>query len=867
MKTFIWKLATIFMLAYLILMLILVFAYLYISENHIAKQAENSISNIHQSLSARLNTNLKDDYNRLAIRIQEIIEAEQDPITELNMQISQIFIGQHNYIAFGSYDPDLEQYVFNGEIYTFSSNLDTDDYEQNVSMYLINGFTIERVDENGSYENLLIFFKVDEVVGYFNAKDYLDPLLDLENNLNVKSIIMAQDKYIFYQQYEQNTTHQFLNYLISANYNFAAFESSIDAGESGMIDLVFFDQDSWILYSPLSSSLSTRQLYLLTVYEKEAVISSFENLNFILIALFFVIFIFFAGSLTLLFRLIQSKNNDIEDARFTHYYAKPYIIRINSRGIIKSYNKSFKKILGDYDVYDKVSDFKIKESFTEDTLIDVIRKQKSFTAVFQLGIMVLYVHFMVIKSGRGYLLIGDDVTNTEGKFDEYRGLAMHHPITRIVNQNQLKIDLKDLFANKTAIHKRNSLVSFSIVSFGTLELFFGNKNTDRVLTMVAQIAIESLDGYPATLYHIDADQFVILFKDIENFNWVSRWLTKMQSLLEQPISIEQNILHIEIKTGIFHIEMDKYAMLSAEQAYENMQLALNHARQSNIHQSFVYDVGLSQVASRDQMMEQDLAIAVQKNEFYMVFQPQYHNLEERIIGFEALIRWRNPKYASESPLKFIKLAEKNNMIIDIGRIAMHETFLVAKQMEPYNVQMSINISPVQILQAGFVNEIITIFEQYDLKKKSISIEITETFLISSLDLVIDKLKILQKYGFDIHLDDFGTGYSSLQYLRDLPISTIKIDRAFIKNMDTDSHSRAIVGMISNLAKSTGLDVIAEGVEDEKINNLVVKAGCYTIQGYLISKPVPKDDAIGLIEAYNIKKDKVVRLQAQPKTRR
>jgi EAL domain-containing protein (putative c-di-GMP-specific phosphodiesterase class I) len=244
----------------------------------------------------------------------------------------------------------------------------------------------------------------------------------------------------------------------------------------------------------------------------------------------------------------------------------------------------------------------------------------------------------------------------------------------------------------------------------------------------------------------------------------------------------------------------------------------------------------------------------------MALQAQYNNDLERIVGFEALIRWTNPKYSSESPLKFIQMAEKNNMIVDIGRIALHETFMIAKELEPYDVHISLNISPVQMLQAGFVNEIMTVFDQYDLKKGSISLEITETFLIDSFELVINKLNILKRHGFNIHLDDFGTGYSSLQYLRDLPVNTIKIDKAFIDDIERDVHSRAIVTMISNLAKNINLDVIAEGIETEKQNQFVYKAGCNVIQGYIISPPVPKDKAIELIKTYNI--DKTKKLQVQ-----
>lgn len=414
------------------------------------------------------------------------------------------------------------------------------------------------------------------------------------------------------------------------------------------------------------------------------------------------------------------------------------------------------------------------------------------------------------------------------------------------------------------LKNNNALVALDIVSFSKINVLLGEKSGDRFLIIISELIDESLEGYPATFYNTQADGFVIFFRNIEGYNWVDRWMNKLLSIFEKPITIDKNFINIEVKMGVFRIESDRYEILNAEVAYDNMMLALNHAKESSQHKYFNYDVTLSLIASREQRMESDLANAIKNQEFYMVLQPQFHNQEEKIIGFEALIRWNNPKYASESPLKFIQMAERNNMIIDIGRIALHETFQIAKEMEPYDVHISLNISPVQLLQAGFVNEIISVFEQYELKKHSISLEITETFLIGSFDLVINKLKLLQKYGFDIHLDDFGSGYSSLQYLKDLPINTIKIDRAFVIHIETDAHSRAIVNMIASLAKNIGLEVVTEGIETDKQNQLVYRAGCNIIQGYLISPPVVKSEAIRLIREFNIDHTRSIDLQKAKK---
>ena len=196
------------------------------------------------------------------------------------------------------------------------------------------------------------------------------------------------------------------------------------------------------------------------------------------------------------------------------------------------------------------------------------------------------------------------------------------------------------------------------------------------------------------------------------------------------------------------------------------------------------------------------------NEFEMYLQPQYDTEINKICGCEMLIRWNNPKYYHQSPAYFIQMAEQNGLIIQLGRFINETAMKIAKQLEPYGIDLSVNVSPVQILQAGFVQEFIDIAEKYEVNKERISLEITESFLMENFDIVNEKLKILKRYGFHIHLDDFCTGYSSMLYLKELPINAIKIDKEFTKFLNIDTYSRAIVNKIASLAKNLELDINA-----------------------------------------------------------
>ena len=291
--------------------------------------------------------------------------------------------------------------------------------------------------------------------------------------------------------------------------------------------------------------------------------------------------------------------------------------------------------------------------------------------------------------------------------------------------------------------------------------------------------------------------------------------------------------------------------------YEYAEISLNHSKALTSINYMVYNISLGRTVVRDNIMEADLKVAVENDEFAVFVQPQYNTTTNKIVGFEALVRWINPKYASDSPLKFIEMAEKNNMIVKIGKIVFEKAFAMAKQLEPFKVELAINISPAQLIQDGFVSEVIDLGNKFEINPELIALEVTETFLVENMKQVVDKLAILKKVGYKIHLDDFGTGYSSMLYLKDLPIDALKIDREFVRHINTEKSVRAIVSKFASLAQNLDLEVIAEGVEDERQSQWLNKNGCEIIQGYLIGKPMTFDKGLELVDKYNVKKTMIL----------
>lgn len=842
MKRFTWKLAITIIVAYMLLTAVVLFSYTTISNGFILSQAEQDLTTMGEEIAHSFSLQVTYDYNRF---IDEI-ESLDDPLTEFVP--ANFSLREQNMLGLGQIvDRDVTIGV---DTYTYDASFYLNDFQQNVAIYRFSDAFSTWVGET----NLMVF-NFDGYIGYFEASSYVQSFFS-DNHLIENYYVIGADSRLYFDSSNAYTNEYFTTFFRSAGYSedyIYTMTNALTKLEPTVIQADLFDAAQLIAFTPITISLSqmTKPLYFATMYERVDVIATISPLTNILWAVFAIIFIIFSIAIVIIYRILSSRIADIDNARLALYFSKPYIIKISRRGKIKGYNRAFRNFLGDFDIYDDVRDFKVKDVVNKESILEMAKRQVSMTFLFELDNEERYVLFIPTRTASGILLIGSDTTNTAGKFDKYRKLALMNSVTDLPNQNQFMQDLDELLDDPERNHLNNALITFDIVNFKKVKLILGQRSSDRFLALVSEMVNGSLDGYPSTLYNVEADHFVILLEGIETYKWVNRWINKVQDIFNKPVTIERNFLTVDFKFGIFNIEFDRYEILNNFVCYDNMMLALKHAKESTRHKQFTYDVSLSIIASREHKMELDLANAIKKNEFRMVLQPQLSNSNNKIIGFEALIRWQNPTYAHESPLKFIRMAEQNGMIIDIGRIALHETFMIAKEMEPYNITLSLNISPVQMLQAGFVSDLIEIFEQYDLKKGSVALEITETFLIDSFELVISKLNLLKKQGFHIHLDDFGTGYSSLQYLRDLPVNALKIDKAFVDEVETDAHARAIVNMISALAKNIDLEVIAEGVETPRQNFIIKKAGCNVIQGYLVSKPVDKQVAIALVKAYNI----------------
>jgi EAL domain-containing protein (putative c-di-GMP-specific phosphodiesterase class I) len=260
-------------------------------------------------------------------------------------------------------------------------------------------------------------------------------------------------------------------------------------------------------------------------------------------------------------------------------------------------------------------------------------------------------------------------------------------------------------------------------------------------------------------------------------------------------------------------------------------------------------VDLNARAKKRVQMESDLRSALASDEIFLMYQPIVDATQMLTTGFEALARWsKNGKLIS--PAEFIPLAEKTNLIIPIGEWIMRAACLQCKEWQTKTdrpVFVSVNISPVQFKHNVVIDLVTSVLNETQLDPSCLKIEVTEGMLVENTHKSINTLRAIKDMGVKISIDDFGTGYSSLNYLRQLPVDFLKIDQSFVRKMTTNANDAAIVKTIIDLAHNLNYKVIAEGVETQEQLNFLTTLGCYNIQGYYFSQPLPVAEATAFLQ--------------------
>jgi len=279
----------------------------------------------------------------------------------------------------------------------------------------------------------------------------------------------------------------------------------------------------------------------------------------------------------------------------------------------------------------------------------------------------------------------------------------------------------------------------------------------------------------------------------------------------------------------------------AEVMLQHADLAMYEAKGGGKNTYHFYTEQLNEVAKERQVIETALHGAIKNEKFELYYQPKVNFIEKRLVGYEALIRWRDDDLGFVSPAKFIPIAEQSNLILKLGRWVIDKACEFAASL-PEPVPVSINLSARQFESGNCASELRVSMERFAVAPENIELEITESHLMSDVEDAIRQLHTIKDLGVSISIDDFGTGYSSLSYLKRFPVDTLKIDRSFIKDIPGDISDVEITGAIIAMAQKLGLEVIAEGAETQEQIDFLKQNGCYNVQGYFFSKPLPEHEA-------------------------
>jgi diguanylate cyclase (GGDEF)-like protein len=398
-------------------------------------------------------------------------------------------------------------------------------------------------------------------------------------------------------------------------------------------------------------------------------------------------------------------------------------------------------------------------------------------------------------------------------------------------------------------HKRMAaLLIMRIARFHNINDSYGWAGGDAVLRAIANaLSLQVRSG--DTVARLGDSEFGVLLNEVTDSAAILGKTNKLISALPKTVDWGDSVIHLDITLGISVYPQDG---ADVKTMIRNAEFALNHIINPYSGAFAFYSPQLDREAHNRQLMEVELRQAVEKNEFHLLYQPVVRAGDRAIVGAEALLRWNSQVFGAVSPAVFIPLAEQAGLIATIGdwvfKTAAIQRIEWSKHL-PADFKLAVNVSVQQLSHPDFVEKVTDLLMSTGLDPKALtlSLEITESELMTNIQNVIPMLRKLKELGLLIAIDDFGTGYSSMSYLRQLPIDTLKIDISFVQEITTDENARTVAASIIALAHSLKLDVIAEGVETEEQLAVLNDLHCDMGQGYLFSKPVPADAVVSLVK--------------------
>ena len=492
---------------------------------------------------------------------------------------------------------------------------------------------------------------------------------------------------------------------------------------------------------------------------------------------------------------------------------------------------------------------KLNEKGKHETIVRLVKKSK------EVILAELSLSFLKNDKGETIAMVGysKDITkrmNAEKELLNQKNILLHQAnhdaLTNLPNRtlfnDRLEQSIQKAKRNKTEF----ALFFIDLDKFKQINDSLGHDVGDKVIINIAKLLRKTIREKD-TLARLGGDEFTIIIEDLTKVQDAAILAQKIINTLIEPTLIDNKHLYVTCSIGISLYPKDSN---NIQNLLKYADTAMYKAKDEGRNTYQFYSKQMTQLVFEQVTMEESLRNAIKNEDFVVYYQPQIDAHTNKLVGMEALVRWEHSTMGLVSPNKFIPLAEETGMIVEIDKLVMQlalQQIILWKKDNLHTGILSLNLSMKQLKDKNFTNIIEKTIEKYNFNPEWLGLEVTEGYVMQNPEEAIVKLKKLSDLGIKIAIDDFGIGYSSLSYLKRLPVSTLKIDQSFIRDIPEDEEDSAIVNAIIALSESLNLEVIAEGVENEKQLLFLLQNNCHHIQGYYYAKPMPANEMKNYIE--------------------
>jgi diguanylate cyclase (GGDEF)-like protein/PAS domain S-box-containing protein len=445
----------------------------------------------------------------------------------------------------------------------------------------------------------------------------------------------------------------------------------------------------------------------------------------------------------------------------------------------------------------------------------------------------------------------EDISERKRNEETINNLAFYDVLTGLPNRSLFNDRLRQELAKARRNNQLLAIVFIDLDRFKVINDTFGHNTGDMFLQAVSE-RLKSIVREGDTVSRPGGDEFLLLFPDIANIEAVTLIIKKIIKKLSEVFTLSDKELYVTASIGV-SIFPDNGN--DAETIVKQADTAMYYAKGQGRNNYQFYTPAISTASAEKIEIESNLRKALQQNELMLYYQPQVDLTGGKIIGAEVLLRWQNEEFGLIPPSRFIPIAEETGLIKSIGEWLLRSACAQTKAWQESGfprMLMSVNVSMHQFKDKSFIKLLKDILQETRLDPRYLVLELTESALMENSALTISMLKELKSFGIDIAIDDFGTGYSSLSYLKYLPLSKVKLDQSFVQSVTINPNDEAISKAVIAMAHSLNLKVVAEGIENIDQLSFLRAHQCDEGQGFLFSKPVPKNEFVALLATYKDK---------------